>query len=104
MNVQPFNPGKAGATVAIDVSASSQAALIFSTKGYRQVRVCNDGSATVWIEFGASDVAAAVDTGIPVPAGAIEVLTVPGVDSGTYAAAIAAGSTGKVSFRPGSGI
>jgi hypothetical protein len=104
MNVQPFNPGRAGLSVAIDVSAASQAALIFSTKGYRQVRVCNDGTATVWIEFGAANVAAAVDTGIAVPAGAVEVLTVPAVDGGTYAAAIAAGATGKVHFRPGSGI
>ncbi len=99
--MQPFTPGS---SVRINVSASSQSTLITPTPGVRQVRVMNDGSATVWLAFGGSAVTATVATGLPLPAGAVEVLTIKKSDGPIYAAAIAAGATGYVYFTPGSGI
>lgn len=60
----------------------------------------NNGTATVWIEFGGTSVAATLASSIPIGPGVTEVLSV----SGTYVAAIAAGSTGKIYFTPGNGI
>lgn len=97
-----FRP-KAASTVNIDVSASSQSILVGD--GPESLRVMNDGTATAWINFGGSTVTAALATGIPVGPGVTEVLTLP-VTNGAplYVAAIAAGSTGKIYFTPGSGI
>ena len=96
---QPFRPS-GGATVNIDVAATT--ANVALTSGAAQ-RVMNNGSATAWIAFGADNtVTAAVASGIPVAAGATEVLTPP--IGSTYVAAIAAGSTGKIYFTPGTGI
>lgn len=99
---QPFVPTP-NATVNISVSATSQSVLLGSPT---QVRVMNDGTATVWIAFGASSVTTTATTGFPVPAGAIEVLTVPYPlgSAPIYAAAIAAAASGKVYFTPGAGI
>lgn len=101
--MSPFTPKPAG-TVAISVSASSQAQLVASEPGVRQIRVMNNGSATVWIDFGGSTVSTTAATGIPVPPGAIEVLTVKKSDGPIYAAAIAAAATGSIYFTPGTGI
>ena len=102
----PFRPSYA-ATVSINVSSSSQAVQIqpTGTTGTWQVRIVNDGTATVWLRFGDAGVAATIPNGstaggFPLPAGAIEVLTVVG----THVAAIAAGSTGSIYFTPGQGI
>jgi hypothetical protein len=103
MNIQPFNAVQA-ATVNIDVSAASAAVALGppASGGYRQIRVCNDGTATAWIRFGDSTATAALASGIPIPTGRPEILTVPaGV---THVSAIAAASTGKVYFTPGSGF
>jgi hypothetical protein len=104
-NSQAFNPTQA-ATVNIDVSASSQSVALGppATGGYRQIRIVNDGSATVWVTFGGSTITAALASGIPVrqTTGRPEVITVPsGV---THVAAIAAAATGKIYFTPGSGL
>ena len=92
----------AAATVNIDVSASSQRVLIGSAPD--AVRIHNGGTATGWVNFGDGTVTAATATGIPIPAGAIEVVSVPSGGAPLYVAAIAAGSTGKIYFTPGSGI
>ena len=91
------------ATVNIDVSSSSQSIdLAGAINGYRQIEIFNNGSATVWVAFGDSTITTALTTGKPVAAGADLVVTIgPGT---THAAAIAAGSTGKIYFTPGSGL
>lgn len=92
-------------TVSISVSASSQVVQVQNFNGCNQIRVFNNGTATVWIDFGGSGVTTSSTTGIPVPAGAVEVFSAAATSSGTvYAAAIAAGSTGSVYFTPGFGI
>lgn len=91
------------ATVNIDVSASSQAIQVSTSAAPQQVRVMNNGTATVWIKFGASNVAATLAADHPVGPGATEIFTVAeGV--APYVAAIAAGATGKIYFTPGAGI
>lgn len=100
--MSPFTPKPAG-TVNIDVGAGSANVLVSATPGVRQIRVMNNGTATAWVELGKSGVTASATTGFPVPAGAIEVLTVK-VDGPIYAAAIAAAATGKIYFTPGSGV
>lgn len=100
-----MNPFQAiGSTVNIDVSSSSQAVAIDIDGGTASVRVCNNGTATVWIKFGGSTVAAALASGVPIGPGVTEIWGVSDTVSGLYAAAIAAGSTGKVYFTPGGGI
>lgn len=90
-------------TANINVSSSSQNVLVTANGGISEVRVMNDGTATVWIAFGTtSAVVATLAASIPVPAGAIEVLSV--ADGPIYAAAIAAGSTGKIYFTAGGGF
>lgn len=100
---QAFRPNPAG-TVNIDVSSSNQRVLITGDAA-NAVRVMNNGTATAWINFGDVTVEAAVATGMPVGPGVTEVLRFRN-DSGAplYAAAIAAGSTGKIYFTPGNGI
>lgn len=98
----PFVP-KAAGTVNIDVSASSQRVDLDTFVGEQQVRVMNDGTATVWINFGDSTVTAALATSMPVGPGVTEVITVRG-GSAINVAAIAAGSTGKIYFTPGAGV
>ena len=99
----PFRPS--GATVPITVGAAASAATQVCATGTRSVRVMNDGTATAWINFGDVTVTAAVATSMPVGPGVTEVLSFPNLTAATfYVAAIAAGSTGKIYFTPGSGI
>lgn len=93
----------AASTVNIDV-AGTTAAVLICREGVRQIRVMNNGTATVWINFGKSTVTATTAAGMPVGPGVTEVLTVKQSDAPIYAAAIAAGATGKIYFTPGSGI
>lgn len=98
-----FNPA-VGGTKSITVGAASARVFIYRQNGPMQVRVVNDGTATVWIRAGGSAVAATTSD-IPVLAGTIEVLTfAPDEGSDLYLAAIAAGATGTIYFTPGSGI
>jgi hypothetical protein len=95
---QPFAPS-GGATVNIDVASTTDSVAL--TLAPHQ-RVMNNGSATAWIAFGTDTVEAAAASGIPIAPGATEVLTPP-VGS-TYVAAIAAASTGRIYFTPGTGV
>lgn len=100
---QPFRPTPA-ATVNIDVSASSQRVLITADSA-NAIRVMNNGTATVWVGFGDVTVTSALATAMPVGPGTTEVLRFTNKSgSALYATAIAAGSTGKVYFTPGTGI
>lgn len=104
MDTTPFRPND-GATVNIDVSSSSQKVDLANGNGAFPVRVMNDGTATAWIKFGiTTSLTATTSADIPIPAGAIEVLTVPPLGGAAFVAAIAAGSTGTIYFTPGQGI
>lgn len=98
----PFQPNPAK-TVNIDVAASSARVAIAGAP--TSVRVMNNGTATAWINFGDVTVTAVLETSMPVGPGVTEVLSFPNLTAATfYVAAIAAGSTGKIYFTPGSGI
>lgn len=97
--MRPICPSP-GATVNIDVSSSSQSVSLAVIDGPRTVRVHNDGAATVWIAFGDSAITASTTSDYPLAAGACEIVTIPSFGSTAYAAAKAAGSTGKVYFTP----
>lgn len=102
--MRPFAP-RTGSTVNLDVSSSSQRVKVCDDNSEVDVRIHNDGSTTVWIEFGNDTVGASATTSVPVAAGAIEILR-SGIREGSplYVAVIAAGSTGKIYFTPGTGI
>lgn len=104
--MEAFEPDLTANTVNIAVSASSQAVQLPTpqTNGEQQVLVTNDGTATVWIRFGGAGITTASTTGIPVPAGSAQVFTYRSVAGASWAAAIAAGSTGTVYFTPGAGL
>jgi hypothetical protein len=92
-------------TKQITVAAAS--ANVQITEPGSQLRVLNDGTATVWIKMGVDNtVTADVATDIPIRAGETEVFSiayVPGQVAPLWVAAIAAGATGIVYFTPGEG-
>lgn len=102
----PFAPADA-AEATITVSSSSQRVKIKEgTAGALvDVRITNLGTAPVWIRAGDVTVTA-TNARTPVPAGPfVEVLqfAVPATGA-LYIAAIAAGSTGNITFTPGDGL
>lgn len=98
--MRPFSPKQAG-TVSIAISGSSQNVALNAGSG-NQVRAYNATGADVFLAFGPSGVTAATGTGLPLPAGGIEIYTIlPG--TATFAAAVGAG-TGNVYFTPGTGL
>jgi hypothetical protein len=100
---QPFRPTP-GATVNIDVSASSQRVLVAAT-GCVSVRVHNAGTAVAFIAFGDGAITATTTASVPVAAGTTEVLRFANTSGAPlYAAAIADGATGRIYFTPGDGI
>lgn len=100
--MRSFRATPAG-TVNIDVSSSSQRIKLGTDDV--GVRMKNNGSATVWFDFGDSTVTADVTKSQPLGSGDIEVQTARAPLGGDlYVAVIAAGSTGKVYFTPGQGI
>ena len=101
--MRAFTP-RAASTVNIDVSSSSQSVKIADDGGDIDVRVFNNGTATVWIAFGTSAVSASLTANLAIPAGGVEVLHAPLQTGALYVAAIAAASTGKIYFTPGAGI
>lgn len=102
--MKPFKP--TGDTVNIVVGAASARAALGpeSSNGVLQCRVMNNGTATVWINFGNGTVAATLATGIPIGAGRDEVFTVPAVATTVNVAAIAAAASGTIYFTPGEGM
>lgn len=102
----PFCPADA-AEATITVSSSSQRVKIKEGAGGSlvDVRITNLGTATVWIRAGDVTVTA-TNARTPIPAGPFcEVLQFPIPATGVlYIAAIAAGSTGNITFTPGDGL
>lgn len=92
-------------TVLIDVGAASATILVKNTKASIQIRVMNNGTATVWVDFfDATGGTASLTASMPFGPGVTEVLSFQAGTGTIYASAIAAGATGKVYFTPGTGI
>ena len=101
--MKAFIPSPAG-TVNINVSGSNQTVSLAVTGGPQQVRMMNNGTATVWDNVGPTGVTAALASGMPVGPVVTEVITIPYFGTPPFAAAIAAGATGNIYFTPGYGI
>lgn len=103
--MEAFTAAPAG-TVNINVSGSSQRVSLGVSPSIEkvQVRIMNNGTATVWVNFGDVTVTATTTTSFPVGPGVTEVLSVSSVGGALYASAIAAGATGIIYFTPGEGI
>ena len=102
--VRSFSPAQAN-SVNIDVSATSQRVLVGSCNAPMTVRVMNNGTATVWLNWGDVTVTATTTAGLPIGPGVHEVLTLSPDQGGLlYIAAIAAGVSGRIYFTKGAGI
>lgn len=99
MRILAFEPL---ATAKITVGASTARVAVTTLKGKVQVRVCSDGTDTVWIKFGGSTVTAAT-TDMPILPGSAEIFTIAS-DGDLYVAAIGNSASGTIYFTPGSGI
>lgn len=103
--MNPFCPID-DATASVSVTTSSAASLIKADpEGSFQLRLYNAGTATVFYAVGGASVTAAV-TDVPLPSGAIEVITVQNPQSSpvTHIAAITASSTATLYASTGFGI
>jgi len=92
-----------GVTVPVAATTSSASASLASGAAPMQVRMFNSGSTTAFVKFGPTGLTAAT-TDYPLPANAIEVITIPASATTTFAAAIYGTGSGTVYFTPGAGI
>lgn len=91
------------ANIPLSATTTTSSASLKNGNAPMQVRIYNAGTATAFLNFGTSAVTATT-SGFPVPSGAIEVITIPGNATTTYAAAITASGTASVYITPGAGI
>lgn len=97
------------ATVSLGADTSSDSVAFSSTgmpSGEFQVRCYNSGAVDAFVDFGEAGLTIATTTAMPIPGGAVEVLTVPNPQKGkaTTAYAMTATGTATVYFTPGHGI
>jgi hypothetical protein len=106
MYTKAFSPTGPTVTVTAATSAPSgvQVPEVGTNAGY-QFRIHNGGSVIAYLGVGstagAAQSAALVASGIPIPAGVVEVLSFP---VGSYFSAITGSSTAAVYLTPGKGL
>jgi len=106
MYTKAFSPTGPTVTISASTTAPSgvQALEVGTNAGY-QFRVHNGGTVMAFLGYGtsagAAQSAALVASGIPLPAGVVEVLSFP---VGSYFSAITASSTASVYVTPGKGL
>lgn len=104
--MKPFKP-RAGSTVSLAASTTSARVALTNppSNSEFQVRVHNAGSALAFIHRGNSTVTAAT-TDVPIPSGAVEVLTFENLDGTpqTHVAAITTSGTATLYFTIGFGV
>lgn len=104
--MKPFTPAD-DATSSINVTTSSNSAPIrLQPTGAHQLRLFNLGPSVVFWALGPTGVTAAAAADIPLPVGAIEVITVPntGASPLTHVAAIAQSGTATLYLTTGQGL
>lgn len=97
--MRPFTPNSAG-TVNLSASTSS-GTVSLGAKG-DQLRLYNSGTVTVFYEVGAAGVSASASTAVPLPSGAVEVISIS--EAHTTLAAITASSTATIYATRGNGL
>ena len=103
--MKPFTPAP-GATASISATTTSaRAAILQRPTGAHQLRLFNPGPSTVFWTYGDGAVTAAT-TDVPLPAGAIEVVTLSNPASApvTHVAAITASGTATLYVTTGQGL
>ncbi len=75
---KPFVPNDASTVTISATATNATTALVNPGKGPYQVRLYNSGFKTVFIRFGTSNAVTAALTDIPVPPGALEIITLEG--------------------------
>jgi hypothetical protein len=104
--ISPFAPGSTAGTSLLAVTTTSARVAAKTSATYvKRIRIYNAGSVDAFVEFGDATVTATVPVGgtpgsMPVPAGAVEVLTCAQSD----VAAICASGTTTLYITPGEGI
>ena len=104
--MQPFHP-IIDSTVSLAVTSSTGSVALskLPSTGRFQLRIHNAGAATIFFNRGSSTVTAAT-TNMPIPAGAIEVITIENAQNSpvTHVAAITSSGTATAYFTVGTGI
>lgn len=104
--MQPFHP-IADSTVSISASTSSSRVALQKTPstGEFHLRIHNAGAATIFFNRGGSTIDATTSN-MPIPAGAVEVITINNAQKEpvTHVAAITASGTATVYFTVGWGL
>lgn len=105
MSIASFEPD-AGSTKKITVSSASQSVSLPTRAGRNQVRIFNNGTATVWVAIGAAGGSVTLANGMPIgPNQFTEVVSVTAPNSTALSAyAIAAAATGDIYFTVGGGL
>jgi hypothetical protein len=104
--MKPFTPvDDATASIAATTSGADRVAIKQQPTGTHQVRLFNAGAATVFWAAGNASVTAAL-TDVPLPSGAIEVITLANATSGaaTHVAAVTASGTATLYVTTGQGL
>lgn len=87
-------------TVTLNVSSTTSSIAAQPARERRHARLYNGGTVTVFIEIGDSSVVASTATGMPLPAGAVEII---GIGETNIAAVTASGSS-VLYITPGQGV
>lgn len=104
MSITPFTPLGATVNLAVDTNSDVLELTTIGTgaTGGMAVRLHNAGSVAVFVAFGNSAITTAATTGMPIPAGGVEVFEIgPAV---THVAAITASSTATLYATSGRGL
>lgn len=103
--MKPFTPADDATSSVAATASTSNAAIRQQPTGAHQLRLFNLGPSTVFWALGPTGVTAAV-TDVPLPVGAIEVITVPhaGVAPLTHVAAITQSGTATLYLTTGQGL
>jgi hypothetical protein len=101
-NSEPFSPG---VTVSLAATAATGNVALTNATGKvkQQLRIYNAGAEAVFIKLGGSTVTAAV-TDMPVPAGLVEVISIPVTGAAVYVAGITASGNCTVYATVGEGV
>ena len=97
----PFAPGEA--TAKVTAATTSARVKVAEASGIVQVRLYNSGTVTAFLALGDSTIAATVAAGMPLPPGAVEVVSFATGDD-IYLAGITASGTADVYATPGVGV
>jgi len=103
--MEPFHPVDDATTTLAAGTTSVRAAIKKRPTGEFQIRIHNAAAALCFYRIG-DDAVTATSTDVPLPSGAIEVVTLdnPDADPETHIAAILASGTGSVYVTTGGGL